>query len=373
MNILFVASVYRHITAFHIPYIQYFQKKGYTVYAAGTGDEDKKNLEKINVTCIDIPFSRSPLNSQNIAAYKQLQQLFLKEKFDLVHVHTPVAALLTRAAFRKNKHGKMVYTAHGFHFFSGAPMLNWLMYYPAEKLAAKWTDHLITINEEDFKNAQKLLPKEKISLVHGVGVEIAQHCLTDEEKQKLRATLNLNNDAIIIAYIAELNGNKNHQFLLRNWRKIKATTPQFELLIIGTGDKEQQLKTIVANEQLEGIHFLGYRRDVPALLQISDVVTLLSYREGLPKSIMEAMAESIPCIVANTRGLRDLVKSNDSGFVVNHSEDTELVKAFSALSEKPLREKMGLRSKQLIEPFLLDNVIEEYTKIYSQLVKQVKR
>ena len=373
MKILFVASVYRHLTAFHIPYIQYFQKQGYAVYAAGTGDEDKKNLQKINVTCIDIPFSRSPLNSRNFAAYKQLKQLLIKEKFDLVHVHTPVAALLTRAAFRKIKHGKIVYTAHGFHFFAGAPKLNWLIYYPAEKLAAKWTDHLITINEEDFKNAKKLLPKEKISLVHGVGVEIMQSCLTDEEKKKLRAALGLTDDAITIAYIAELNDNKNHLFLLRNWKKIKANTPQFELLIIGTGDKEQQLKDFVSNEQLEGIHFLGYRRDVPTLLQISDVVTLLSYREGLPKSIMEAMVGSIPCVVTNTRGLRDLVKSNDNGFVVNYDADIDLVTAFNTLSVKTLREKMGLRSRQLVETFLLDNVIEEYAKIYTQLIKKVKR
>ncbi|WP_042470990.1 glycosyltransferase family 4 protein [Bacillus ndiopicus] len=372
MKVLFIASVYRHLTAFHIPYIQYFQNRGCKVYAAGTGEEDKKNLEKINVTCIDIPFSRSPLNLQNIAAYKQLQQLFVKERFELVHVHTPVAALLTRAAFRKSNYGKMVYTAHGFHFFSGAPKQNWLIYYPAEKLAAKWTDHLITINEEDFKNAQSLLPRDKISFVHGVGVEFAENDFSQQEKHQLRVQLGLADDAITIAYVAELNDNKNHQFLLNNWRKIKESTPQFELLIIGTGDKERQLKEYVIDEQLAGVHFLGYRRDVPKLLKITDIVALLSHREGLPKSIMEAMAAEIPCVVTNTRGLRDLVKSNENGFVVNHGADAELIAAFYALREKRQRDKMGQCAKLLVDPFLLNNVIEEYAAIYDQLIEQVK-
>ncbi|UPW83709.1 glycosyltransferase family 4 protein [Lysinibacillus sp. Ag94] len=369
MKILFVASVYRHLTAFHIPYIQYFQKCGYEVHAAGTG-EGKKNLEEINVKCIDIPFSRSPLNSQNIVAYKQLQQLFVKEKFNLVHVHTPVAALLTRAAFRKIKLGKMVYTAHGFHFFAGAPKLNWLIYYSAERLAAKWTDHLITINEEDFKNAQKLLPKEKISLVHGVGVEIGEHSLTDEEKQQLRSSLGLVHDAVTIACIAELNDNKNHQFLLRNWRQIKLNNPKLELLIIGDGDKERELRSFVAKEQLSGVRFLGFREDVLRLLQIIDIVTLLSHREGLPKSIMEAMVNNIPCVVTNTRGLRDLIKSNENGFIVSHEDDRALVSAFTALAkEEPLRKRMGQKAKQSVEPYLLDKVLQEYISIYERLLK----
>lgn len=370
MKILFVASVYRHITAFHIPYIKYFQSKGFEVWAAGTGEEDRTTLEQLQIKCIDIPFSRSPLSSQNITAYKVLKRLFYTENFDLVHVHTPVAALLTRAAFRKVRHGKIVYTAHGFHFFEGAPKQNWIIYYTAEKLAAKWTDHLITINEEDFKNAHKLLPKGKVSYVHGVGVEFASENLVEKQKIKLKESLGLKSGSVVIAYVAELNHNKNHQFLFRNWKEIKQQNPNIELLIIGYGDKENELKEYVKEEQLLGIHFLGFRKDVPTLLQITDIVTLLSHREGLPKSIMEAMASSIPCVVTNTRGLRDLIKTNENGFVVNHDEDMELVKAFTTLTQEvQLREQMGQKAKQLVEPYLLDKVLQEYIPIYEHLLK----
>lgn len=370
MKILFVASVYHHFMAFHIPYIQYFQSQGYEVWAAGTGAADREMLEGLQVKCVDISFARSPLSMQNINAFKALKELFKTEKFELIHVHTPVASLLTRRAFKSSRYGKIIYTAHGFHFFEGAPKQNWLIYYTAEKLAARWTDHLITINEEDYKNAFKLLPAEKISNVHGVGVEVVSENLTDNEKQILKEQLGLSNESIVISCIAELNYNKNHQFILRNWHLLKQQNPQLELLIIGNGKKENELKNYVEKEQLSGIHFLGFRRDVPNLLQISDIVTLLSHREGLPKSIMEAMATGIPCVVTNTRGLRDLIKSKENGFVVDHEDDNALIAAFTELARsEALREEMGNCAKQLVEPFLLDNVLQEYISIYKKMLK----
>lgn len=370
MKIIFIASIYRHFTAFHIPYLKYFQSKGYEVWTAGMGKEDRAALEQMNIKCVDIPFSRSPLSFQNVTALKELKKLFETEKFDLVHVHTPVASLLTRMAFRKSKHGKLIYTAHGFHFYEGAPKQNWLIYYTAEKLAAKWTDHLITINEEDYKNAHRLLSTEKISLVHGVGVDLSVQSTVDEERQKMKEQLGLSNESIVISYVAELNENKNQQFLLRNWQTIKQKNPNFELLFIGAGEKETVLKKLVEENELKGIHFLGFRRDVPKLLQISDIVTLLSHREGLPRSIMEAMAEGIPCVVTNTRGLRDLVQSGKNGFVVNHEANNELIDAFSALYEKEKRSIMGENARQLVQPFLIENVLEEYIEVYDKVLEK---
>lgn len=369
-KILFVASVYRHLTAFHIPYIQYFQRNGYEVYAgAGKDMKVREELEALNVHCIDIAFSRSPMSKDNIAAYKQLKKLFSEMTFELVHVHTPVAALLTRRAFQVAKHGKIVYTAHGFHFFDGAPKQNWLIYYTAEKIAAKWTDHLITINKEDYVNAQKLLPNDQISYVHGVGVEFDAVRLSGVEKANLRQEIGLTEEHVMIAFVAELNANKNHQFLLRNWSNLKERYPQAALCVIGIGELEQQLKEFVETENLQDVHFLGYRRDVPSLLQVSDIVTLMSHREGLPKSIMEAMVEGLPCVVTNTRGLRDLISDGNNGYVVNHGDGDALVNAFGQLvKSKELRETMGEQAQELVQPFLLENVLMEYVEIYEKLL-----
>ncbi|MER2125811.1 glycosyltransferase family 4 protein [Solibacillus sp.] len=365
MKVLFVASVYRHLTAFHIPFMEYFQSEGYEVYAVGIGDEDKAILEARNISCIDIPFSRNPFSSSNVKAYLGLKKLFKQENFDLVHAHTPVAAFLTRAAFRKSDYGKILYTAHGFHFYKGAPLQNWLIYYPLEKLAAKWTDHLITINEEDYLNAKKFLPEHKVSLTHGVGVEPLKQTLTEDEKLDLKLSLGLKGKAIVISYVAELNDNKNHIFLFNNWKEIKKQTPEYELLVIGTGEKEVELKRIVSEMGLEDIHFLGFRRDVPKLLKITDILCLLSLREGLPKSIMEAMAEGIPCIVSNTRGLNDLIIDKKNGFIIDLKNHIGLRESFKLISQLSLRIQMGKVSKSLIEDYLLQNVKSEYVSIYS--------
>lgn len=367
MKVLFVASVYRHLVSFHIPYMQYFQQQGYEVYAVGNGDEDKEILQDLKIQCIDISFSRNPISIDNIQAYKQLQSLFANYQFSIVHVHTPVAAFLTRLVYRKQTTGKLIYTAHGFHFFKGAPFINWLIYYPLEKIAAHWTDYLLVMNEEDNERAKKMMPIEKIGFVHGVGVEIAPQT---NDVSALRKTLNLRDDAIVISYIAELNKNKNQNYLLKNWLAIKKQFPQAVLLIIGTGIWEQQLQAYVHNNGLTDVKFLGYRSDVDQLLRITDISVLLSYREGLPKSTMESMYMGVPCIVTNTRGLRDLIHDGENGLVVPLENDDRLVTAFcQLLQSRQLRKTMGERAKQLVQPYILQNVLPEYITVYEKLLK----
>lgn len=173
----------------------------------------------------------------------------------------------------------------------------------------------------------------------------------------------------MISFVAELNLNKNHQFLLRNWNRLKKRCPQIALCIIGTGELAKQLERFVEAENLDDVYFLGYRRDVASLLQISDMVTLLSHREGLPKSIMEAMVEGLPCVVTNTRGLRDLISDGKNGYVVNHGDEEALVTAFEQLIEsKELRRELGGQAKELVKPYLLENVLMEYIEIYEKLL-----
>lgn len=372
MKILFIASVYRHLTAFHIPYIKYFQSKGYEVYAAAASDELRKNdLSKMGITCIDIPFTRSPFSRDNLEVYRNLKLLFKKESFDLVHVHTPVAALLTRLAFRYSSSGKVIYTAHGFHFYKGAPLLNWLVYYPLERLATRWTDYLITINEEDYKLALKMgFIENSVHYVHGVGVESIENRSNEQENMVLKHTLGISEDATVISYIAEINQNKNHIFLLSNWMKIKERSPHASLLLIGDGELKAEIEKYIQEHNLKDINILGFRNDVTELLGVTDIVSLLSHREGLPKSIMEAMAAKIPCVVTDTRGLRDLITNGESGFVVPHGNDNFLVESFvSLLNNETLRQNMGATAFKDVEPYRLENVLKEYIDIYERVLR----
>lgn len=244
MKVLFVASVFRHLKAFHTPFIHLLQEKGCEVWAAANGDfAARRMLEENGVKCVEITFSRNPLSKSNIVAYQQTKDLLRNEQFDLVHVHTPVAAFLTRIAFRNIKKGRMIYTAHGFHFFKGAPKRNWILFFIAERIVRKWTDAIIVMNSEDYKNASKLgFEKKKIFFTHGVGVDISSYNQSQKTVDEIKSALGIDKNSVVISCIAELNENKNHQFLLRNWKAICTECPDATLLLIGKGSKEQELR-----------------------------------------------------------------------------------------------------------------------------------
>lgn len=371
-RVLFAASVYFHFAAFHKPFMRLLQDMGYEVHAAANPEHGgKQEIEKMGVICWDIPFSRSPYQLSNLKAIKLLMNLFDQYYFDLIHVHTPVASFLVRYTAKKCKQGVVLYTAHGFHFYKGAPIQNWLIYYTAEKLARRWTDGLIVMNKEDYRNGQRLGFKENESLffAHGVGVSLDQYSVNGDVN--VREQLGIKKNDVVVTYIAELNHNKNHLFLLRNWKKILQYHSNVHCLIVGKGEKEKELKKYVEQNHLENIHFLGFRNDIPIILSNSDIVTLLSFREGLPRCVMEAMASRKPLVVTNIRGSRDLVKHGVNGFVVDLEDDQSLIESFVKLiNDKKLREQMGQASLNEVQPYSLTNVLHEMQRIYSRFIRE---
>lgn len=304
-----------------------------------------------------------------------MKRLFQTHRFDLIHVHTPVASFLVRYLAKKYDQGPVLYTAHGFHFYKGAPTKNWIIYYMAEKLAAKWTDGLVVMNTEDYVNGKRIGFKENESLfcVHGVGVPFEQYFIDKNSSQYVRHQLKIPNNALIITCIAELIERKNHVFLLRNWEKILERFPNTHCLIVGTGSKENGIREYVEQNHLPNIHFLGFRKDIPEILSQSDIVTLLSFHEGLPRCVMEAMASGKPLVVTNVRGSRDLVSDRINGFTVNIGDDQSLIQSFTKLlGDDRLRQQMGQASFEKIQPYRLENVLAEMENIYSRYISWAK-
>ena len=277
-KVLFVATVVRlHINMFHKPFIKWFHDQGWRVDVAANNDYENK--EECIITYCDnfycLPFERSPFKKGNLDAYFQLKRLLAKEKYLIIHCHTPMGSVITRlAAGEARKRGtKVIYTAHGFHFFKGAPMINWLVYYPIERILAHRTDLLITMNQEDYNRSMTFKAK-KTALVNGVGLNLNKFVeATPEEKQEVRCAFRLNEDDIFAISVAQLIKRKNHMVLIQAVEKLH--NPHFHLFICGDGAQEAELKAKAKELGIEQqIHFLGFRKDV---YKISSAAALFLY------------------------------------------------------------------------------------------------
>ena len=367
-KVLFVATVESHLLNFHIPYMKLLQEKGYEVHVATKLGNRRQEFDEIGVIKHNVDFSRSPYSPKVFKSLEQMEKLLREIQFSLVHVHTPVAAFVTRLACQLTNTHPVLYTAHGFHFYKGAPLKNWLLYYNMEKLAAHWTDGLITINEEDYKAAQKfkLRKNGKVFFVPGVGVDIVslEQRIASMDRSEKRKELRLSVDTAVAITVGELNDNKNHIQALKALSKL--TKANFHYLIVGNGESEQKLKKAVNELMLQDkVSFLGFRRDVPELLAASDVFILTSRREGLPKAVMEAMAAGLPIIATDVRGNRDLVKNGENGYLVPIDDVEQTAIAIERLIDsEDLRRSMGEKSKELAKQYDLQDIIFQMEEIY---------
>lgn len=324
-KVLFTATVDSHILQFHLPYLKWFKEQGYEVHVATNGDETIPYCDIKH----KISFERSPFKINNLKAIKQLKKIIDNEKFDIIHCHTPMGSVVTRLAAKEaRKHGtKVIYTAHGFHFYKGAPLINWIVFYPIEKWLSRYTDCLITINEEDYNLAKRKFKANQIELVHGVGVDENKFNfeMSKEEKHELRKSIGLKDDDFVLIQVGELNKNKNQMMAINAMKDIVEKNKNIHLLIVGKGELENLYREKIKKYELEeNIHILGYRNDIPKLMKISDVLLSLSHREGLPVNVIEGMMIGLPVIATDCRGNRDLIENKRNGYVIECDNGKQL-------------------------------------------------
>ncbi|AFV10528.1 glycosyltransferase EpsD [Thermacetogenium phaeum DSM 12270] len=371
-RVLFLATVYTHLAAFHVPFMKMLQGWGCEVHAAASSAEGhKERVEEAGVICWEIPFARSPYSPANLDAYRCLKALLREHRFDLIHVHTPVAAFLGRYLAKKTGQGPVLYTAHGFHFYKGAPWKNWLIYYTAERLAAVWTDGLIVMNGEDYENARRMgfEPDKNLFYVHGVGVDLRSF-EAPPAAYGIRRELGIEASDVVVSCVAEMIPRKNHDFLLEAWKGVAAGCFRCHLLLVGTGKLKSHLEEKVKREQIPRVHFLGFRRNVPEILRESNIITLTSKHEGLPRCVMEAMAAGKPVVVTDVRGSRDLVEDGRTGFLVRLGDAAGLAAALERLARDPeLRTSMGAAGREKIREYSLERVLAEMAEVYGRYLR----
>lgn len=372
MKILYVTTTSNTVNSFFLPHIKFLIDQGNEVGVAfKTFHEANPKLIEFGCKIHEVTFHRDPFNKENYKAYLQIKKLVLEEEYELVHVHTPVAAFLTRLACRKMRKVNLLYTAHGFHFFKGAPLKNWLIYFPLEKIAARWTDGLITMNNEDFYLAKKLRLRGKQSLykVHGIGVDLNTFSpQTLKHKMNLRKEYGYSLNDFILIYVGELSYRKNQDLLIKAISKLKNKLTNLKLLLVGDGDYLNDYKKMVEQLELEQmVEFLGYRKDVHKLMALSDIAISTSRQEGLPVNVMEAMATGLPLIVTNCRGNRDLVSNGVNGFLIEVDNVESCSLAIKKLYySEDIRRKFSEKNKEIIQIYSMNNVIEEMKNIYKE-------
>lgn len=344
MKVLLTATVQSHIVQFHKPLVEMLHAHGCEVHVAARDNLAEKNGLKLDFVekVYNVPFARSPKSTDNIKAYKQLKKIIDDGHYDIVHCNTPMGGVVTRLAARDaRKNGtKVFYTAHGFHFYQGAPKKNWMVYYPIEKFFAEhYTDKLITITAEDYKLASEKF-KCKIERIHGVGVDEKRYfSVSRDEQLRLREELGFTADQKIILCVGELLPNKNQKMAIHAMREVVRQFPDAMLLLAGNGPEKDNLEKEISICGLENnVKMLGYCTYLEKYQRITDVLVACSHREGLPLNLVEAMLTGNPVVASINRGHRELIKSGENGFLVKNEEEmAKFVNTFLGEPELAIR------------------------------------
>lgn len=372
MNILFVTTI-SGTMSFFPDHIRMLQEEGHTVELACNLDAAlPTTVASLECKCHHIPFSRSPFSRDNMQAYQNLKRLLEENEYDIIHTHTPNASAIARlaAAGLRRKGLKVIYTAHGFHFFKGAPLKNWLLYYPVEWLLSWKTDALVTINKEDYNRAKKLGAK-KVYYVPGVGIDTAKFRSDLELRSKKREELDLRDSDFMLMTVGELNANKNQQVVLRAMALLD--NPDLHYVLCGKGPAQDDLERLAHELGVgERVHFLGYRTDVNELYSAADLYLCPSLREGLNVSIMEAMAAGFPVVCSKIRGNTDLVADGRNGLVVKNTPEDYAEAIRAILCDSLKKTGFAEMGKSRAADYDLRCILPQMREIYKSLIEDVE-
>ena len=369
-KVLLVANVVKeHVLKFHVPTIRYLKEQGWTVDVAASGEEDVPHCDHQ----FRGVWKRTPFTLDTIRGIFQLRRIIDEGHYDIVYCHTPVGALVARLAAGKAraKGTKVVYFAHGFHFFTGAPLINWLVYFPMEWLLSWKTDLLIATNHEDYSRLLKRFPK-RLNKAHiaslGVDfgrldVENRQQCRTDKRRE-----WDIPEDALVLIYVAELIANKNQKMLLEMLQKVKEKRTDTYLVLVGPDHADGHVQRLAQQMGVaDSVVFTGWRSDIGACLCAADIAVASSIREGLGLNIVESMYCGLPVVATNNRGHVSVIDDGVNGFLVQVGDSEKMAQRVLELAENSkMREQFAGAN---ISEFGVDVITK---KIYETL-NQVER
>jgi glycosyltransferase involved in cell wall biosynthesis len=373
VKLLIVATVHNFLEAFLLPFAQHYRALGWTVDGLARGAESSAACREAFDSAWEAKWSRTPLDLRgNLAGLNHVRELVQRVQYDIVHVHTPVASFLTRAALRRSiPNASLVYTAHGFHFFPGGPRHKNLFFRRLEKAAGRWTDALVVMNHADESAARsyRIVDDNRLFYMPGIGIDLQRYgpdAVSETEVNRLRHELGLCAEERVLLEVAEMIPRKRHEDTLR---ALAGDGVRVKLLLAGDGPSRADLQSLAASLGLQNrVAFLGPRRDIPALIKLADALILVSSQEGLPRSVMEAMAMSKPVIGSDIRGTRDLL-AGGSGLLVPVGDISAIADAIRTVVENPsLALEMGRRGRESIRAYDLAYILKLHDQLYEQIL-----
>lgn len=348
---------------FLVPHVFYLLKQGYEVEVVCSNVEghvdELKDIFKAKVKMNLIKLKRNPMRLSNVQGLLQLIRIIRSGSYDIVWTNEPVMGVMTRLAVRiaGGKKIKIIYVAHGFHFYKGAPKKNWIIYYPIEKIFSHFTDEIVTINKEDFDFARRKFTQTKVLKFPGIGINTSKFFreFPSEVIEEKKKELGINSNEKVILSVGELEKRKNHETSILAFKE--ADVENTKLFICGVGTQENSLRKLIEELQLEQrVFLLGYRTDISELCHMSDVFLFTTYQEGLSVALMEAMAVGVPCIVSEIRGNVDLIEKG-KGIYCNPYDVSSCASAITKYFENPDKFEDALKyNRKKIKEFDIEKV-----------------
>jgi glycosyltransferase involved in cell wall biosynthesis len=379
-KLLMVATVPETLRGFLLPWAKHYRAQGWKVDAMALDISTCAACVAAFDQVWDVQWSRNPINPLNlVSAPRRLRQIVQQQHYDLVHVHTPVAAFVSRYALRQLRRQsglKVLYTAHGFHFHRGGSKLRNQIFLILEKWAGRWCDRLITINKEDHQAALKhrLVPPQQLCYTPGIGVDLSYYSalsLTEETRLQVRTQLGLKPEDVLFLTIAELIPRKRPKDLLLALAKLQR--PRVHLALAGDGPLAAELKTLATQLGIaQQVHFLGFCSDIPRFIYTATATLLVSEQEGLPRSVLEAMAMGVPAIGTRIRGTEDLLKDG-AGKLVTVGNSTEIATEIAWILDNPEAARMlGLQGRKQVQQYDLYQILRIHDDIYTDVLKETQ-
>ncbi|MCD8020628.1 MAG: glycosyltransferase [Clostridiales bacterium] len=368
---MLVTSTDLMMIQFLIPHVKYLTEQGWKIEVACSPvgnrlQEVRQVLKGISPVHV-VHLYRNPAKPGNLHGYRELRHLIQKGSWDVIWTNEPVMGVMTRLAARTARRAgtRIVYMVHGFHFYKGAPKLNWMLYYPIERVMSRFTDTIVTINHEDYKRASRMHARN-VKYIHGIGVDTSR-LHRSETRCNIRQEIGVGEDDFLVLSVGELNKNKNHKVIIKALGLLE--DKKIHYIICGKGDQREALERLAESEGInKNIHFMGYRKDVVDIYHQVDVFAFPSYREGLGLASLEAMYNGIPLITSNMRGPKDYMKNGVTGFMCAPDDSAAFADAIQRLKENSiLKLKCGAHNKIVVKPYCLENVKEEVKKVFGEL------